>query len=170
MISLLNHRGSVLERCEERVAYDPDDGDPEADPESDDGEEEEDQDDEKDEATTTDIVGVTFLPFAEEGEVAVVGFVEGGGDDACAGDEVHDCVEQEVHAHLSEHQDGNAEANAFEENDKASGRSEEVTDAGEDGDDGVEADAEIGTWNADPVVEPLGEDAGDFGGFRCVGV
>ena len=169
-MSLLNHRGTVSERGEERVSDDPDDGDPEADPESDDGEEEEDQDNEKDEATATDIVGVTFLPFAEEGEVAVVGFVESGSDDACTGDEVHDRVEQEVHAHLSEHKDGDAEANAFEENDKASGRSEEVTDAGEDGDDGVEADAEIGAWNADPVVEPLGEDAGDFGGFRCVGV
>lgn len=71
-MSLLNHQGSRLERCEERISDDPDDGDPEADPEGDDGEEEEDQDDEKDEATATDIVGVTFLPLAEQSEVAVV--------------------------------------------------------------------------------------------------
>ena len=111
----------ALKPGEEGVSDDPDDGDPEADPEGDDGEEEEDQDDEKDEATATDIVGVAFLPLAEEGEVAVVRFVEGGSDDAGARDEVHDGVEQEVHAHLSEHQDRDTEANALEEDDEASG-------------------------------------------------
>lgn len=81
-----------LEPAKQGVPDNPDDPQPQAQPKSDDGKEEKDQDDEEYEATSTDIASMAFLPFAKEGEVTGIGFVESGGDDACTWNEIHHCV------------------------------------------------------------------------------
>lgn len=142
------------EGVEEPGVDDPGDGD-----EADDHGDEEEKAEVEVEGAALDFVFVPGLPGEEELQIAGVGFEEDGGDGAGTGDEADEEIDAHIECHAQEGGDGDAAAEGIEQDDEACARGDGVAEGGDEGEDGIETEADVGAGDAHELVEVLGKDA-----------